>query len=83
MRVHFGNSDVVAREIQGKFRPGQDKIVLRKFGVVARALWPDKTAENVALIADCDVRQAKRYIAGEYPVPYIVLRHVNDLMLGL
>ena len=83
MHGPFGNSEVVAREIQGRFRPGQDKIVLRKFGLIAKALWPEKTAANVAAICNCDERQAKRYITGEYPIPYIMVRHVNDAMLGI
>jgi hypothetical protein len=83
MRAVFGNPVAVATEIQGRFRPGRDKIVTRYFGVVARALWPDKTAAHVAAICDCDERQAKRYLSGEYPVPYIMLRHINDRMLGL
>lgn len=79
----FGNPDSVTREIGGQFRPGRDKIVTRKFGIMARALWPDKTAWHVAVICGCDERQAKRFIAGEYPVPYIMLRHLNDLAIGI
>ena len=84
MRSPFGNSEAVALEIGGQFRPGRDKIVPpRKFGVVARALWPDKTAAHVASICGCDERTAKRYLAGEFPIPYIMERHVCDLMHGL
>ena len=83
MRTAFGNSEVVAIEINGKFRPGVDKIVHRKFGVIAKALWPEKTEFNVAAICDCDERQARRYIKGEYPVPYVMLREISDLALGL
>ena len=82
MRTQFGNAAATAIEIQGQFRPGNDKIVIRKFGVIAKALWPDKTAFHVAAICDCDERQAKRFIAGEYPVPYVMLRHLNDLAVG-
>lgn len=84
MHGAFGNASAVAREIQGQFRPGRDKIVPnRKFGVVARALWPDKTAFHVAAIANCEERQAKRYLSGEYDVPYVVIRAVVDAMLGI
>jgi len=84
MRAPFGNSQIVAREIQGHFRPGRDKIVQpRQFGKVARALWPEKTVFHVAEICGCEERQAKRYLSGEYPVPYIMLRRVNDLMQGI
>lgn len=83
MRSPFGNSEIVAREIGGQFRPGRDKIVIRKFGAVARALWPEKTAAHVASICDCDERQAKRYLTGEYPIPYVMIRRVADLMVGI
>lgn len=83
MRSPFGNSEVVATEIQGRFRPGRDKIVTRKFGVIARAIWPEKTAFHVAAICDCDERQAKRYLSGEYAVPYIMARYINDQIYGI
>ena len=60
-------------EIQGQFRPGHDKIVTRKFGLVARVIWPDKTAANLAAIAGSDERTAKRWLAGEYEPPAIVI----------
>ena len=84
MHGTFGSSESVAREIQGQFRPGRDKIVpRRKFGIVARALWPDKTAFHVAAIAGCEERQAKRYLSGEYEIPYTIIRAVIDAMLGI
>jgi len=73
MRTAFGNPVATAIEIRGQFRPGRDKIVTRKFGAVAKALWPDKTAAHVASIAGCDERQAKRYLAGEYEAPLSVI----------
>jgi hypothetical protein len=66
-------SPSVATELQGQFRPGKDKIVTRKFGAVARVLWPDKTAAHIAAIADSDERTAKRWIAGEFEPPAIVI----------
>ncbi len=83
MRAPFGNSEIVTREIGGHFRPGTDKIVSRKFGLVAKALWPDKTAFHVAAICKCEERHAKRYIDGEYPVPYAMLRAVFDAIYGI
>lgn len=69
----FGNRETVARELQGQFRPGQDKIVTRKFGAVAKVLWPDKTAAHIASIAGADERTAKRWLAGEFEPPAIVI----------
>ena len=73
MRVPFGNPGQVATEIQGQFRPDKDKIVTRKFGAVARALWPEKTAAHVAAIAGRDERTAKRWLAGEFEIPASVI----------
>lgn len=76
MRAVFGNAVAVATEMQGQFRPGQDKIVTRKFGIVAKALWPEKTAAHIAAIADADERTAKRWLAGEFEPPAIIIAAV-------
>ena len=76
MRAAFGNPIATAMEMQGQFRPGRDKIVTRKFGAVARVLWPEKTAAHVAAIAGKDERTAKRWLAGEFEPPAIVLAAV-------
>lgn len=73
MHGSFGNPEVVARELQGQFRPGQDKIVTRKFGAVARVLWPHKTAAHIAALAGADERTAKRWLAGEFEPPAIII----------
>ena len=73
MRSPWDETDACAREINGHFRPGQDKIVRRKFGIVAKALWPDNTDAYVASIADVDVRTARRWIAGKFEPPAIVI----------
>lgn len=73
----------VASEIGGQFRPDRDKIVLRGFGAAARARWPEKAAYEIAAICDCDERQAKRYLSGEYPIPYVLIRSMVDWMLGM
>ncbi len=73
MAALFGSASVVSREIQGQFRPGVDKIVRRKFGDVAKVLWPDKTEAHLAAIASADVRTARRWIAGEFEPPAIVI----------
>ena len=69
-------SPPVASELQGQFRPGVDKIVTRKFGAVARVIWPDKTAAHIGVIAGVDERTAKRWLAGEFEPPAIVIAAV-------
>ena len=73
MHGAFGNPDVVATEIQGHFRQGTDKIVSRKFGRVAKVLWPVKTAACLAVIANTNERTAARWLAGEFEPPAIVI----------
>lgn len=73
MRSMYGNPAAVAAEIQGRFTEGQDKIVTRKFGAVAKVLWPFKTAAHLAAITGRDERTAKRWIAGEFEPPAIIL----------
>ena len=76
-------AEKVATEIGGRFCPSRDKIVpQRGFGAAARARWPDKAAFYIAEICNCDERQAKRYIRGEFPIPYVLLRSMSDWMLG-
>ena len=76
MRAVFGNATAVANEIQGQFRPGTDKIVSRKFGAVAKVLWPRKTAAQLAVIAKTNERTAARWLAGEFEPPAIVIAAV-------
>jgi hypothetical protein len=76
MRSPFGNSAAVAREIGCQYRHGTDKIVSRKFGLVAKALWPRKTAAQLAVIASTNERTAARWLAGEFEPPGIVIAAV-------
>ena len=76
MHSPFGNSRVVANEIGGQFEAGRDKIVTRKFGPVAKVLWPDKTAAHIAAIAGVEERTAKRWLSGEFEPPGIVIAAV-------
>lgn len=73
MRSVFGNAAVVSREIQGQFRQGTDKIVSRKFGAVAKCIWPNKTAACLAAIADTNERTAARWLAGEFEPPACII----------
>lgn len=74
MGALFGNPSAVATEIQGQFRQSTDKIVgPSKFGIVAKALWPRKTAAQIASIAGRDERTAARWLSGEFEPPGVVL----------
>lgn len=59
--------------IEGHRCPRRDKIVPRKFGMVARVLWPGKTAAQLAFIASTDERTAKRWLRGEHEPPTNVM----------
>lgn len=59
-----------------QFNPGPDKIVRRKFGAVAKVLWPFKTAAHVAAIGKISDRHAARILAGEFEPPAIVIAAV-------
>lgn len=70
----FGNPKVVANEIGGRFRPGQDKIVRRlKWVGVAKHLWPHKTDAHLAVITGKDERTGRRYLEGEHEPPGAVI----------
>jgi hypothetical protein len=74
MRSAFGNPAEVTRELQGQFCPERDIFIgPSKFSIVAKALWPLKTAAHLASIAKRDERTAKRWLAGEYEPPGIII----------
>lgn len=73
-----GNSARTAREIEGRLLSGRDKIVTRKFGAVAKVLWPFKTAAHIAAIAGVEERTAKRWLAGEFEPPICVVLAAMD-----
>lgn len=60
-----------AIKIGGQARPAGDTVV--PFGVVAKALWPRKTAAMLASIGGKDERTAKRWLSGEYEPPGVVI----------
>jgi hypothetical protein len=72
MRSPWGNAEVVATEIGGRFQAGKDRIVRPLFGPIARVIWPSNTDAHVASIAKCDPRTARRYLSGEIDPPSIV-----------
>ena len=73
--------DLAARKSQGQDCPSRDKIVPRKFGAVAKVLWPLKTANELAYIAKTDERTAKRWLRGEHEPPLSVVLAVIHEML--
>jgi hypothetical protein len=63
-----------ARETEGRILSGEDKIVPPPNWVwFARHLWPTKTAAHLAAIANKDERTAKRWLAGEFEPPGVVM----------
>lgn len=58
---------------RGRVRPARDKIVPRKFGKVAKVLWPENTAANLASLGDADERTGKRWMRGECDPPIAVV----------
>lgn len=62
-----------ARAIDRQLRRGNDKIVGRKFGAVAKVLWPRNTAAEIAAIANKNVRTAERWLSGEFEPPAVVI----------
>lgn len=68
-------------QIRGAFLSERDKIVpAPQFGAVCRVLWPRKTAAHIATIAGCDERTAKRWLAGQFEPPMVVLVAVIQRM---
>lgn len=81
MRQRYGNPIATALEIQGHFVPARDKIVRPWiFTDYARACWPSKTAEHLAAISGKDERTAKRWLAGEFEPPIVVVFAVINKM---
>jgi hypothetical protein len=73
MRSPIGDPAQSAREIGCQFRQGTDEIVTRNvFKGCAKAAWPRNTEAEIAAIAKCSVRQAARYLSGEFDAPPIV-----------
>jgi hypothetical protein len=71
-----------AREIGRRIRQGADKNVSRKFGPVAKLLWPAKTAAHLAAIAKKDERSAARWLSGKSDPPNSVVLAVMHEIFG-
>ena len=76
MRSVYEERRAEATAIERQIQTGTDKIVSRKFGAVAKVLWPFKTAAHLAAIANTNERTASRWLAGEFEPPAIVIAAV-------
>lgn len=77
MRTVYEREIANAAKIEGRISTGADIFVQSPVGAVCRALWPGKTDVEVAIICGCDPRNARRYMAGEIPIPSILLAAIN------
>lgn len=65
MRSVYEGQIADAREIQRTLMQGDARLCRSRFGVVCKALWPFKTAEELASRVGCAVRTAAYEISGE------------------
>lgn len=73
MRSVYEERVAQATETERRIRQGTDKIVSRKFGAVAKVLWPHNTAAHLGAIAKTTDRAAARWLSGEHDPPITVL----------
>ena len=66
-----------ATKIEGRISTGEDRFVQSPVGPVCKILWPGKTDAQIAVICNCDPRNARRYMSGEIPIPAILLAAIN------
>lgn len=80
MRSVYEEKVAVATETERQIRQGTAKIVSRKFGPVAKLLWPHKTAAHLAVIGKSNERTAARWLSGEFDPPIsIVLAVMREI----
>lgn len=77
MRTVYEREIAGASKIEGQIKSGADRFVQSPVGPVCKVLWPDCTDAHVAAICGCDPRSARRYMAGEIPIPAILLAAIN------
>lgn len=54
-----------ARKVERTLAQGNARLCRSAFGIVCKALWPFKTAEELAALVGCAVRTASYEISGE------------------
>lgn len=65
MRSVYEQRVAEATEIQRTIEQGVARLCSPNFGVVCKALWPIKTAEELASRVGCSIRAAAYEISGE------------------
>ena len=65
MRVLYGGSARRNIETARSIVDGDEQLFGSTLSQIARMLWPQKTAANLAAAANCSVRAAEFYLAGE------------------
>jgi hypothetical protein len=73
MRSQYEAARAEQTSIQRQLRQGTDVLVSRKFGAVAKVLWPLKTAAHLATIGNTSERNAWRWLSGEYEPPAVII----------
>lgn len=73
---------VAAIDNEGTIVPRRERQFTRKFGSVAKALWPRKTAAELAYRARVTERAAKYWISGDREPSAAAIAAVVAEMLG-
>jgi hypothetical protein len=73
MRTRYQLAIADQNAIQCQIRHGDEKLVHRKFGPVAKILWPIKPAAHLAVIGGVSERTACRWLSGEFEPPASVI----------
>jgi len=73
MRAIFDGSGFGTTAKDPHFCGSPPKLSGRKFGAVAKVLWPVDTAKTIGRIANRSHRTAERWLSGEFEPPAIVI----------
>ena len=73
MRVIFDGSEIGTTGKNPQKCGPPAKLSFRKFGAVAKLLWPINTAKMVGQIAGQSHRTAERWLSGEFEPPAVVI----------
>ncbi len=81
MRTVYEERVADAREIQRAIVQGDARLCSPVFGKVCKAIWPIKTAEQLAALTGCAVRTAAYEISGEREPSALSILVVVDAMV--
>lgn len=73
MRAEWREPAELSTEMRGRMVPDREENFPNDFGIVARALWPRKTAHELAAIANKTDRAAKEWLNGKVDPPAIII----------